>query len=393
MRKLTKSELDNLKALTENQIPVTLIEPTKTGLGKSILDATAPVRAYLKDNQVHDYSQQAQGQNAKVLIPATLYSDFKSIKSRTSLYRPTTKGGDPRIWFSKLNQIARPNEIVAVLEFEGELHVFNISTLDIRKLIDSQILNPLQELFIEVRQEENEVADELLGKLKKISARGFIKSDVNADTGIGRTLETLLGIQMNSTKAPDYKGIELKSGRSKRNNRSQLFAKTPDWKLSKFKSRVEVLDNFGYWSKGIFRLYNTIRATGRNQQGLILKVKPKEDWLVENSDKKDIGDFLVWEFEVLRKALLKKHKETFWISAQSKVLNGNEHFHFKKAIHTKNPMADQLDVLITSGAITLDYPIKRLPNGKVEDKGCNFKLKANSLDLLFPPPATYDLTK
>jgi len=44
---------------------------------------------------------------------------------------------------------------------------------------------------------------------------------------------------------------------------------------------------------------------------LILEAKYKEDWLVENSDKPHIGDFLVWELSVLRDALVNKHKETF----------------------------------------------------------------------------------
>jgi len=48
-------------------------------------------------------------------------------------------------------------------------------------------------------------------------------------------------------------------------------------------------------------------------------------------------------------------------------------------------------LLIDIGAITLDYPIKRLANGSVIDKGCNFKLKPNALDLLFPPSQIYSL--
>ena len=58
----------------------------------------------------------------------------------------------------------------------------------------------------------------------------------------------------------------------------------------------------------------------------------------------------------------------------------------------KNPMVDKFEILIETGAITMDYPIKRMPDGKVVDKGCNFKLNSNCLDLLFPPSANYDLT-
>ena len=147
----------------------------------------------------------------------------------------------------------------------------------------------------------------------------------------------------------------------------------------------------GYWEKGIFRLYNTIRGTGRNAQGLKLDIKYDKDWLVENSDKVDIGDFLVWELEVLRKALLKKHKETFWVTTESKIDDGNEYFLYKLVEHTKNPMVDQFELLVEMGAITLDYRIKRLPNGSVIDKGANFKLKSNCLELLFPASSKYDL--
>ena len=48
MRQLTKTEINRLKILTENSIELTLIEPTATGLEKSIMDATGTVREYLK---------------------------------------------------------------------------------------------------------------------------------------------------------------------------------------------------------------------------------------------------------------------------------------------------------------------------------------------------------
>jgi hypothetical protein len=391
VRKLTEAEQEKIKLLTKNQVYLTLIEPTETGLKKSIMDATGSVRSYLKSENIHDYELQQQGTESKVIIPTVIHTGFKTIKSQASLYRPSTKKGDPRIWFYSLTKVAEPNDIIAITYFDSQFQVFNLSTLDINALINSAIINPFQELVSAISFEESEISIELLNKLKIISKKGFVKSKVNSDTGIGRTIESLLGIKMNSSKAPDYKGIELKSFRDARNNRKGLFGKTPNWNLSKFKSRVEILDSFGYWEEGIFRLYNTMRGTGRNAQGLILRIEDKKDWLVENSDRPEIGDFLVWELEILRKALLKKHKETFWIKAESKIENNNEYFHFKEVEHTKNPMVDKFEILIETGAITMDYPIKRMPNGKVVDKGCNFKLKANCLDLLFPPSANYDL--
>lgn len=391
MRQLSDIEINRIKLLTENSIELTLIEPTKTGLEKSIMDATGTIRSYLKSKNIHDFELQRQGQESKVQINSFLIKNETLVGSVASLYRPNTKKGDPRIWFKGLGSYAEANDILGIFGFQESLYVLNITQLELEILLSSYLINPLKELVSEIKQSSKVIAEELLYKLRNIAKRGFVPALLNADTAIGRTLEYLLGIPMNSSKTPDYKGIELKSFRELRNTRKGLFGKTPNWELSKFKSRNEILANFGYWEKGIFRLYNTIRATGRNAQGLILRTDYEADYLIENSDRADIGDFLIWEMTVLKEALLAKHKETFWISAESKIENGNEYFFYKAAEHTKNPLLNQLGLLIDIGAITLDYPMKRLPNGTVIDKGCNFKLKRNALNLLFPPSETYNL--
>lgn len=391
MRQLTKHELNQIKLLNEKSVEFCLIEPTETGLKKSILDATGSVRNYLKSENLHDYDLQGQGQEQKILISSIFVNTNSLTESIASLYRPNTKKGDPRIWFRGLGRYANSNDILAIIYFDLNLYVLNITQIDIHNLMESPILNPLQILISEISNISNQISDELLKKLKIIASNGFVPALLNADTAIGRTLESLLGIRMNSLRTPDYKGIELKSARELKKTRKGLFGKTPNWELSKFKSASEILDNFGYWKDGIFRLYNTIRATGKNAQGLILKTDYKRDYLIENSDREEIGDFLIWELEVLRKSLSTKHRETFWISAESKFENENEYFLYKSAIHTKNPLVNQFGLLIDIGAITLDYPIKRDHNGQTKDKGCNFKLRNDALDLLFPPSKSYNL--
>lgn len=391
MRNLNQTELHRIELLNNNSIELTLIEPTATGLHKSIMDATGSVRGYLKSKLVHDYEMQKQGPENKVQINAKLIRREGLISSIASLYRPQTKKGDPRIWFTGLGEYAQANDILGIFEFGKVLYVLNVTKLDLEELLKEMRTNPLKELVEEINKVSNATANELLSKLKKIAARGYVPALLNADTSIGRTLENLLGIPMNSARTPDYKGIELKSARANKGTRKGLFAKTPNWELSKFKSRTEILDTFGYWEEGVFRLYNTIRATGRNAQGLILRTDYELGYLFENSDRKEIGDFLTWELEVLKNTLATKHKETFWISAQSKHEQGKEHFLFDKVEHTKGPLLNQFGLLIDMGIITLDYPIKRLKNGSVVDKGCNFKLRPNALHLLFPPSVSYSL--
>jgi len=391
MRQLTEIEINRIKLLTESSVELTLIEPTETGLIKSIMDATGSVRTYLKSKEIHDFEMQRQGQESKVLVNTFLIKQDEFLASVTSLYRPNTKKGDPRIWFKGLGSYARAKDVLGIIEFQRSLYVLNITQLDLEKLLTSVILNPFQELVNQIKQTSNEIAAELLNLLNKITQRGFVPALLNADTAVGRTLETLLGININSSKKPDYKGIELKSYRDKRGNRKNLFAQVPEWKASKFKSSAEILDNFGYSRGEDFKLYCTVSTLVRNSQGLMLKVDGNTNQLLENSNKNNIGDFVVWGLETLHNRLLEKHNETFWIAADSKTVDGKEYFQYKKVEHTKKPIVSQFDILLEQGIITLDHLIKRKATGSVVEKGPIFKIKPNSLELLFPPSQSYSL--
>src|SRR5690606_35204596 len=391
MRALTESEQSKIKILTKNQVSLSLIEPTETGLKKSIMDATGSVRSFLKENNIHDYDIQGQGPENKVQIKALIYQDFQVIHSTASLYRPQTKKGDPRIWFSGLTKIANPNDLIAIIFYSGSFHIFNLTHLNVETLFNSNLINPLKELILEISGEANKIAFELLAMLRKVASAGPIPSMVAADTSVGRTLETALGIEINSSKQPDYKGIELKSFRSSRRNRKNLFAQVPDWSLSKFKSSAEILDAFGYHRAEDFKLYCTVSAITRNSQGLALRLDSDIKQLVENSDKTEIGDFVVWPLNTLHNRLIEKHKETFWVEATSAYIDGIEHFQYSMVEHTKKPITSQFDILIDQGIITLDHLIKRNTNGKVVEKGPIFKIKPSGLDLLFPPSEKYNL--
>ena len=391
MRFLSKIEEDRLKILTKHSISLTLIEPTETGLKKSIMDATGPVRNYLKENGFHDYRLQKQGPENKIIIDGYIYEQLKISKSKISLYRPKTKKGDPRIWFSGLTKHSAANDILVLICFNTKIHIFNLSQLPIENLLNTALINPIKELIEEISTKENAVSNELLLKLKAIAKGGFLPSMIDADTSVGRTLETALGIEINSSKQPDYKGIELKSFRGKRGTRKNLFAQVPDWSLSKFKSSAEILNEFGYSRVDDFKLYCTVSAITRNSQGLSLKMDTDIKQLIENSDKPKVGDFVVWTLDKLHERLQEKHRETFWVEADTSIINGTEHFQYTKLEHTKRPINSQFDILIEQGIITLDHLIKRNSKGRVVEKGPLFKIKSNGLDLLFPPSKKYSL--
>ena len=49
-------------------VNVSFLVPTPTGYEKSIMDATAPVRQLLLNSGIHNYEEQGQGQENKVMI-------------------------------------------------------------------------------------------------------------------------------------------------------------------------------------------------------------------------------------------------------------------------------------------------------------------------------------
>ena len=395
LRPLTETERGRIRRLTAESVDITLVQPTRTGLEKSILDATAPLRNFLRAKDIHDYDTQGKGAAEHgVKIDAILMDGHSATRSTASLYRPKTKNGDPRIWFSKLPVYADPDDMVAIAAFNNELVVFNLTKVDIDHLLDEQRSGALWELLTEIDSVATEIAEELLEKLRAIARFGMIESvmDQRADTAIGRTLETALGININSSKEPDYRGIELKSYRRRsgaKENRKTLFAQVPNWKISKFKSSREILDNFGYWRDSDFKLYCTISARASNSQGLSFMIDDKSGVLSEVSDQREIGAFASWYLKDLRDSLLKKHNETFWVSADVTSVGGRDHFSFRDVIHTRQPICSQFDILIEQGEITMDHLIKRNSKGRVSEKGPLFKISSSSLELLFPPSRTY----
>ena len=372
--------------MTSKQVEVALIEPTATGLKKSIMDATMNVRSFLKRNYIHDYDKQSQGPDNKAVLKTRILTGELNLSTTTSLYRPQTKKGDPRIWISGLGKFCKPGDIIAIAYFDGELYTFNLTELDLKKLYRRS--TPIKKFISLYEDAETRVADELLERMKVISAKGFIAAPCIGDTAVGRLLEDELGIKMNSDKVPDYKGIELKSARAGRENRKNLFAQVPNWKISRLKSTKEILDNYGYERDGVRRLYCTVNAINFNPQSLKLKIDEPQELLTEYSSRN--GDVVSWEINTLQNRLLGKHKETFWVEAESKIEDGVEYLRFTKVEHTKNPLASQMSILIEQGKISVDHLIKAKGNSAV-DKGPIFKLGRNSLSLLFPPSETYTL--
>jgi hypothetical protein len=372
-----------------------LLVPTAIGYGKSIMDATIGFRDFLCEASIHNYANQGQGQEYKVKIPAQFVYPNTCVQTEASLYRPSTKKGDPRIWFSHLTRYCNPTDLLVVVATAGKLSVFNMSNEEIVKSFGIPGSFPY-EIMAACANYISETASELLEKITEIHKMGFVKGVTYGDTNVGRTLETLLGISQNSSKAPDYKGIELKSRRgspkkgSKGVDKITLFTNAPDWSRSNFSAK-QIIETFGYEGEHGRQLYCTISNTP-NSQGLYLDASDEIDLINKAQTKQYKGDVAVWALSKLKERLNEKHRETFWVYAKSDSVDGSEYFRYDFVKHTRKPNSTNMGSMFDAGILTVDYAMYIKPSGGVRDHGYLFRTSRDNFNQIFPLEKVYDLS-
>jgi hypothetical protein len=399
---IAKSNIDVLETLRKFKnldIPVSFLVPTPTAMDKSIIDATKGVRTFLKDSGLHDYGSQLQGPANKIYIETTILSNGKLESTKSSLYKPETKYGDPRIWIYGLKEVADATDLLALIAVDKKLIVINCSKSDLEHVISSK-----SEFLAEFLSSSviglSDVALELLEKLFKIYEKGYVTTLRAGDTGVGFTLETLLGISANSSQAPDYNGIELKAGRTRshKSGRTTIFSQVPNWKISRLKGSKELLRDRGRYNEDKQRrqLFHEMSVIKVNSYDLQLRIDEGLDQLTQiyTGVIPPVVD-VRWDFDKLIKRLVSKHRETFWITAQTQGSSKDvdEKFRYSKIKHTGNVDLSAFAILLELGVITLDYTIKETPTGAAKDQGYLFKIAQKNLDLLFSRVDEYDFSK
>lgn len=392
------TELDGILSCAEGFSELvpnsTFLVLTNTMLSKGIIDASEPVRKAFRDTGLHDYDAQPQGDTGKRLVKTVMIdasdAGVKKVETTTSLYRPKTKNGDPRLWVYSLAKYGGPGDVLAlgVLD-ESTLGAVNLSRIvltgsweGVRELLKDEV--PDTDLLIDTS------LDRLIRALERVSRKGGAKAVCHGDTAVGRTMEDAIGIKMNPSKNPDWESvIELKFGRRRPQQRKNLVAKVPDWSLSPLKSSAEILDAFGYWRDETFKLYTEVSANP-NSQGLYLTADPVLGLVHERSTLPLVPLAAVWKLKTLQEAILLKHNRTCWVTCSENKSNGVTYFSPKDVTYTSGPRVDLLPLLIAKGDITLDHLIKRTSKG-VHEKGPLWKVKPRSAPLLLPVRRRYEI--
>ena len=297
-----------------------------------------------------------------------------------------------------MNKYCEPCNLLALIIKDQKIYVFNLSNKIIVESLRERGF--AYQILEEANRAATAIANELRSKIQALHDRGFIPAVTRGDTAVGDTLEYELGIDRNNSKLPDYRGIELKASRLTRNGakkpttRQTLFTKVPD----RGKSYRAIVEAYGKMqiprgsTEPRLQLYETFRVSRANAYGLRLVVDEKKDELQIVYDGEENGVFVsAWSLQSLRDQLAEKHKETFWVKAQSVSKDGVEHFRYDKILHTKGPNVSLLGALIEADIITLDLAAHFKPDGSWRDHGILFKIMPADLPLLVGDPEEYIL--
>jgi len=150
--------------------------------------------------------------------------------------------------------------------------------------------------------------NDFIKKLKEIYKLGYIKTHRAGNTGIGKTLEDLLGIKENNIPTPNCAKYELKYARKNAKSMLTLFTKSP----MPEKANSILLEKFGYESSkknGKKELHTTVNAVEFNQlkdkQGFKIEVQNEKVNLISFSS--EILGY--WDKTILQKSFEKKFQD------------------------------------------------------------------------------------
>jgi len=224
--------------------------------------------------------------------------------------------------------------------------------------------------------------NELIEKLKRISEMGWIRTHRAGNTGIGKTLEDLLGITENNIPGPNAAKIELKSARKNASSMLTLFTKSP---LPPRANSI-LLEKYGYVStknKRTKRLETTISAVDFNnikgKLGFKISIKENSVNLI-TIDNEIVG---YWDKETLKSSFERKLPKLLYVKAEARGNGSDEEFWFNEAWLLSGFDFNNFVQLLKKGVILVDIRIGQYHNGKPHDHGTGFRVFPDKLDLCF----------
>lgn len=223
--------------------------------------------------------------------------------------------------------------------------------------------------------------EELIKKLQAIKNQGFVKTHRPHDTGIGKTLEDLLGIKENNFRLPDFGDVELKAKRLESGSMLTLATKSPH---PKSVNKV-LFEKYKYPdAHGVYSLHSTVCGSRVNPQGFRIVVE--DDKLILHNKQK-IEAF--WPIATFDDVLRFKVNSVLLVLADTKGerKTEKEHFHYKEAFLLSNLDRTKFNLAIKEDWLKVDIRIgcyrSGIQKGKYHDHGTAFRINRTDYIHLF----------
>lgn len=209
----------------------------------------------------------------------------------------------------------------------------------------------------------------------KIKRVGFVPSQRKGPTGVGHTLEQLLGLKENNIALPDFGSVELKAHRVGSSSMITLFTfNRKAWKMKP----LEAVRTYGTPDRnGRLGLYFTMSLTP-NSTGLFLHLDPNAV-SVRHISGRVIAE---WQLEDLEKQFKKKVPALILVSAFSEMRGDREWLQYTRAQLLTEPSAEVIGEQIRAGNILIDLRLHDKVTS-ARNHGTGFRAYEAKLPLLF----------
>ena len=218
--------------------------------------------------------------------------------------------------------------------------------------------------------------DILVDKLKRLRRDDFLPVHGAGPGRYGLTLERYLSIPQNSSRSPDFMGIELKTKYG--NTLQTLFSRTPTRYLA-CRDKNELVEKFGYYDKARKRqaLYTSFN---NSPDSLGFYLTPTQGRIVVNKKRVAV---LEYDKAALDEALCTKHNETAYVTvAAGKLRNGASACRFEHLLYCKVPSVVCFLRMANDGNVYLDFTLSKA-KGRVKDHGFLWRVPSDALSQLY----------
>ena len=230
---------------------------------------------------------------------------------------------------------------------------------------------------MDITMDMTQLKEKLKDQLSEIHQRGYIVSLRGGPTGVGKTMETLLGVKENNLRTPDLGNIEVKCKRIKSRSRVTMFTSDEGvWKIE----QKELIKKYGYCKNEQWRLYNTAKKSKPNSRGFFVKVDQDAVRFCNIDGLRAIE----WQLEVLIEELKEKLSNALLVHADHRRNSeGKEEFWYNEAYLLTGIIVEKFIEYMKNGTIVIDLRMHIKKNGVFRGHGTGFRLYRRYWDSCF----------